>query len=417
MSNKIQKIIQAILPGMFLLGYCIGTGSVTAMARAGADYGMSLLWTVAISCIITYYLIHLYGLFTIVSGETALAAIKKHLHPAIGIFLIVALGVNVSGSVMGVMGILSDVCYEWSKTFMTNGIAPLYFAVFFIALVYALFFHGGMKFFQNILVVLVMVMAIAFLFNFFILMPSLSEIGKGLIPNIPTTGIPNAANDKSAFLVIASMVGTTVFSGLFLMRGTLVKNAAWTTADIQMQKRDAMFSAGGMFIISMSIMGAAAGTLHVNGVEMTNVSEMITLLAPLAGLFAVYVFTLGLVAAGVSSQFPNVMLVPWLVDDYKERDQNMKRRQYRVFVLCISLLGLVVPIFNARPIVVMIASQAFGALILPITVASIFLLGNKVELMKRYVFTRTTNSLLILIFIFSLVMSYMSIIGLMSMIF
>lgn len=408
--TKIKKIVQSLLPGLFLLGYCIGTGSVTAMAKAGADYGMSLLWAVAISCVITYYLIHLYGLFTIVSGETALGAIKKHLHPAIGLFLIAALGINVSGSVMGVMGILADVCHEWSKTLMAKGIAPIYFALFFIALVYGLFFHGGMKFFQKVLVALVMVMAIAFLMNFFILMPSFGEIAQGLIPNIPSTGA-----DKSAFLVIASMVGTTVFSGLFLMRGTLVKEAGWTVADIKIQKRDAMFSAAGMFIVSMSIMGAAAGTLHVKGLAMSSVAEMVSLLAPLAGLFAVYIFTVGLVAAGVSSQFPNVMLVPWLINDYKEWGQDMKRKQHRIFVLVISLLGLVVPIFNARPILVMIASQAFGALILPLTVASIFLLGNTKKLMNEYVFGRLTNVLLGLIFIFSLIMSYMSVVGLISM--
>ena len=42
------------LPGIFLLGFNIGTGSVTTMATAGANYGMSLLWTVLISCAATY---------------------------------------------------------------------------------------------------------------------------------------------------------------------------------------------------------------------------------------------------------------------------------------------------------------------------------------------------------------------------
>ena len=47
-SNRLSAFIAMFLPGIFLLGFNIGTGSVTTMAKAGADYGMALLWTVLI---------------------------------------------------------------------------------------------------------------------------------------------------------------------------------------------------------------------------------------------------------------------------------------------------------------------------------------------------------------------------------
>jgi len=123
-----------------------------------------------------------------------------------------------------------------------------------------------------------------------------------------------------------------------------------------------------------------------------------------------------LVAAGVSSQFPNVALLPWLLDDYHERETNMKRKDYRMYALGISLLGLIVPIFHAKPIVIMIASQAFGALLLPITVSCILILGNKPNLMKTNKFSTFINIILVAILIFSLVMSYMSITGIVNVI-
>ena len=42
-ENRFAKTPALFLPGIFLLGFNIGTGSVTAMAKAGATYGMSLL--------------------------------------------------------------------------------------------------------------------------------------------------------------------------------------------------------------------------------------------------------------------------------------------------------------------------------------------------------------------------------------
>ena len=70
------------------------------MAKAGADYGMALLWAVFLSCIITVFLLDLFGKFTIITKDTALSAIKKHIHPALAMFFLIALTANVCGSVI-----------------------------------------------------------------------------------------------------------------------------------------------------------------------------------------------------------------------------------------------------------------------------------------------------------------------------
>ena len=307
------------------------------------------------------------------------------------------------------MGILADVCYEWSKNFIDGGISALYFAIFFITFVYAIFLLGKTEVFEKVLAIFVAIMSVCFLINFIILMPPAMDILKGMVPNVPDTSA-----DKNAFLVIASMVGTTVFSGLFILRTILVKEAGWTMADIKTQNRDALFSAFLMFIVSTAIMAAAAGSLFVQGITLVNVTQMIYLLEPLAGSAAVAIFTIGLIAAGVSSQFPNVALLPWLLDDFHQRKPNLKRPSYRIMALVISSLGLIVPIFNAKPIAIMVGSQAFGALLLPATVGCIFYVGNKVTLMKEHKFSKVTNIILSMIFVFSLIMSYMSVNGIMT---
>lgn len=407
--NNMKTFFKSLLPGIFLFGFTVGTGSVTAMAKAGADYGMSLLWTIFISCAITYFLINLFGRFTLVTGMTALQSFKKHIHPGVAIFFIVALTTQICGSVIGVMGILADVCYEWSKNFVDGGISAVYFALFFIAFVYIIFLIGKTEVFEKVLAIFVAIMSVCFLINFVILMPPAIEILNGMVPNIPETG-----ENKSSFLVIASMVGTTVFSGLFILRTILVKEAGWTMADLKTQNRDALFSAFLMFIVSTSIMAAAAGSLFVKGITLTNVTQMIYLLEPLAGAATVAIFTIGLIAAGVSSQFPNVALLPWLLDDFHQRKPNLKRTSYRVIALVISSLGLIVPIFSVKPIAVMVSSQAFGALLLPATVGCIFYIGNKKSLMGTYKFSTVTNIILSMIFVFAIVMSYMSYNGIVS---
>ncbi len=408
LAQKFAKGLALFLPGIFLLGFNIGTGSVTAMAKAGADYGMSLLWTIVASCLCTFFMINLYGRYTLVTGETALQAFRKHIHPAVGIFFLVALTTGVCGSVMGVMGIVADICYEWSKSAVAGGISPVYFAAFFVTLVYFIFWNGKTQFFERSLAVIVAIMSACFLINFFIMMPPPIEIIRGLIPSIPQVS-PDTG--RGPFLVIASMIGTTLFSGLFIIRTTLVKEAGWTLKDYNSQRNDAAFSVVLMFVISTAIMAAAAGTLYAEGVGLSQASQMINLLEPLAGPMAASIFAFGLISAGVSSQFPNVLMLPWLLCDYTGTERNMTLPKYRIMVLLISLLGLVVPIFEARPVFVMIVSQAFNSVILPVTVACILYLGNRKDLMREHKNTWIANSILAAILLFSIFTSSLGIRG------
>jgi Mn2+/Fe2+ NRAMP family transporter len=379
------------------------------MAKAGADYGMSLLWTIVASCLCTFFMINLYGRYTLVTGETALQAFRKHIHPAVGIYFISALALGVCGSVMGVMGIISEVCFEWSKTVVDGGISPIYFAAFFSILVFLIFWNGKTEIFERSLAVIVAIMGLSFLINFFIMMPPPTDILRGLLPRLPKT-----VSDPSSgpFLVIASMVGTTVFSGLFIIRTTLVKEAGWGLEDEKAQRNDAVFAVVLMFVISAAVMAAAAGALHTKSIGLSKVSQMISLLEPLAGPLATSIFAVGIVSAGVSSQFPNVLMLPWLICDYMGSERDMTLPKYRVMVFIISLLGLVVPFFGARPVVVMIVSQAFNAIILPATVACIFYLSNRKDLMGAFKNSLTSNIILTVILLFSLFTSLIGIKGL-----
>lgn len=406
--KRFSKTLALFLPGIFLLGFNLGTGSVTSMAKAGADYGMAMLWAIVASCLCTFFMINIYSRYTMVTGETAIQAFKKHIHPGVGIYFVVALGLGVCGSVMGVMGIVADVSSEWSKTMIDGGIPPIYFAASFSALVFFIFWNGRTQFFERSLAVIVAVMSACFLLNFFILMPPPIEILKGLVPSIPDVK-PNA--DVGPLLTLAALVGTTVYSGLFIIRTTLVKEAGWTLKDEKTQRNDAVVSVSLMFLISASIMAAAAGTLFVAGESLKDAYQMIGLLEPLAGSFAVGVFAVGIISAGVSSQFPNILMLPWLICDYAETKREMTLPKYRIMVFLISLMGLVVPLFGGRPVLVMLISQSFNVVILPATVLCILYLSNRKDLMGEHKSRMRTNIALFVIFLFSLVVAYIALKG------
>src|SRR3546814_111925 len=121
-KNIIRKILlglSAIGPGLFLIGYNIGTGSVTTMAKAGAEFGMSLFWTILLSGFFTYVLMVAYGRVTLTTGRTALFNIKTQIKGGkwIALYIMIALIIGELLALIGVMGIVADLVQEGIRLF------------------------------------------------------------------------------------------------------------------------------------------------------------------------------------------------------------------------------------------------------------------------------------------------------------
>ncbi len=376
------------------------------MIKAGADFGMAMLWALVLSCLFTFFLIHMFGKFSIASGQTFLQSIRKNIHPSIAIFFLVALGVNVSGSIMGVMGIASDVLQEWSKEWTGGGISSLVWASSITLFIIILFLLGNIATFKKALSIMVGLMAVSFIANAIIMFPSMKEIFQGMIPRIPQ------GNGSSPFFVISGMVGTTVAPVIFVIRSILVRDEGWDKTQVKTQRTDAIVSASMMFLISAAIMVSAAGSLHMQGINLINTKDMIHILKPIAGVFAVNIFVIGITAAAISSQFPNIFVVPWVLSDYKGEKVNMKSTTVRIIVIGMAILGIAVPLFHAQPIWVMVASQALNAILLPLTVGSIIYLSNNSKIMGDLKATTGQNLVFGVILIFALIMGGAGIYGL-----
>ncbi len=403
--KKFALFLASIGPGIFLVGYNVGTGSVTTAASTGAKYGMTFVWPLLLSCIFTYVLILVFGRYTVVSGQTSLFSFRKHFGFGWALFVLMACVISEWVAFMGVMGVVTEVVKEWSRpiTASGEGIDMLWLSIAFGALIYTLFWRGSHRFFENILTLFVGLMGLSFVITMFMVIPEPMVVIKGLIPRIP--------QESNAALLIAGMVGTTMGGVLYVVRSILVAEKGWTLKDLKIERRDALISSGLMFLLSTAIMACAAGTLYPRGLAVDNAIDMVKLLEPLAGRFAISIFVAGIVSAGLSSLFPHLMLAPWFLADLTGQSRDMKRPLNRGIALFTVCLGLVVPIFGGRPVLVMIISQALAAIVTPVIILFIIILMNKPEIMGKYKASTALNVLLSVIFVFTLFMAVTGIIG------
>lgn len=404
-SQKISATLTRFGPAFFIIGYVVGTGSVTSMVISGAQYGLRLSWALFLSCFFTYFLIVAISRLTIVSGRTLMDNFRQHFGAPLTIFIMVALFISIVSSIIGIMGVASEVVMEWLIELSGGAFAPskLAIALFFIALLLALFWTGKHPTFLKIMTVLVSLMALSFVITSLVVLFSPEVSVAELVVEKPRTDNPA--------LVIAGLVGTTMAAVVLVSRSILVDEEGWRLTDLRQENQDARLSMVLTFAISLAIMVCAAGTLYVRDIGVENAIDMMKALEPFAGDFAMSLFAVGVIAAGLSSIFPNLLLFPWLLADYGRVPRNVDRPLFKAVVVLVALSGIVIPVFGGQPIWILIASQALSPFVMPLITLFLLILLNRKAVMQQHRIGWGMNAALGATLLFNCYMVYVALDG------
>jgi len=409
--SKLYLLLLAIGPGIFAIGYTIGTGSVTSMIVAGSQHGMQLLWGLFLSCLFSWVLMEAYGRYALVTGETALFSFRKHLKFGGLMSILIIIGVTFGqwNSLIGILGISANAIFETLVLFIPAIEGFEYWSILIIALIiigvmYTMLWHGSYTIFERILVIFVSFMGLSFFLSFFIFIPEPSAIAKGMIPSIPE-------GQGDGKLLVAAIVGTTMAAATFLSRPLFIQGKGWTKENMKDQSKDAMWAATLIFIISGSIMAVAMGAFYHEGTVVTKVLDMVDALKPIAGKFAIAVFFIGTLSAGLSSVFPILMICPLLIADYQDGKLDMKSKQFKILTGIACIIGLIVPVMGANPIKAQLITQVLNVFVLPLVILGMLILINKKELMGEHRAGWLLNTGIVSSLIFACFISYNGVIA------
>lgn len=403
--RRLWQLVLSVGPGVFCIGYTVGTGSVTTMCKAGSMVGMDLLWLLAFCCLFMGFIMEAFGRYAVVTGHTAIHSIKTHLcgGKPIAIFVIVGVVLAQYGAIIGILGLCSSMIVEVLQQNAPSMVGSAYaarllIAVLIAAALYAVVLVGRYAFFEKLLVFFVTLMGAAFLFSMVVVLPPLSEFLGGLKPVLP--------QKQSSFVLVPAMVGTTMAAATFVVRPLVIKAKGWTLAQMAEQTRDSVTAAVLMFVISTAIMASAAGTMHTEGNVVEEVMDMVEALEPAAGNMAVSLFFAGALSAGLSSLLPIMMVAPLLIADYRNGEMETDTPMFRILCALACLVGLTVPVLGFNPIQAQIMSQVGGVFVLPLSIGAMVYLVNRRDLMGRHRAGLVLNAGLATALLFSFYMTY-----------
>ena len=410
MLTALKERLTGFGPAFFIIGYVVGTGSVTSMVVSGANYGLRLAWALLLSCFFTYFLIIAISKLTIASRQSLMHNFRHHFGRPLTLFIIAAVFVSIVSSIVGIMGVATEVVVRWLAELSGGALVltEVAIGIIFLAFLLVLFWRGRHEFFLQIMTVLVAFMALSFVATSLVVLftPEVS------VAELFVRRGGGDAGAGSVELVIAGLVGTTMAAVVLVSRSILVQEEGWTLSDLKRENKDARVSMLLTFLISVAIMISAAGTLYVAGFRVENAIDMMNALVPVAGEFAMSLFAIGIIAAALSSIFPNLLLFPWLLADYTGSPRDLNRPLYRAIVVGVALTGMAVPVFGGKPIWILIASQALSPFVMPLITLFLILLLNRERVMGEHTIGLPMNLALGATFIFNCYMLTVALSGL-----
>ncbi|MEL7120574.1 MAG: Nramp family divalent metal transporter [Bacteroidota bacterium] len=360
----------------------IGPGTVTTASKAGASFGLGLLWALIFSIIATILLQESSARLTIASGLNLGQVIKKKYGTKRGkwitylLFISIAVGCAAyqAGNLLGAA----------SGILLTNKGFDINIVLILIALfVSVLLWNGKYKTIANILGVVVALMGGLFIFVAFN-----SNIGSTQV----IEAITKPEFSSASSLLVIGLIGTTIVPyNLFLGSGI---GKGQSISEMRSGISFAVIIGG---LISIAIL--VVGTQVIGEYSFENLAST---LSENIGSWAAVFFAYGLFAAGFTSSitapFAAAVTAQTLFQNDEDKSWNSNSRKFRSIWLTILWIGVLFGITGVKPIPAIIAAQALNGLLLPIV--AFFLIeaiNDETIISKKYSNPFYINLLLLLV--------------------
>ncbi len=225
------------------------------------------------------------------------------------------------------------------------------------AVAFVLLWTGSYRLLERVLVAMVALMGFAFLVTAVALAPEWGAVWRGAVrPNFPPA---------SAHLVLA-LVGTTVVPyNLFLHASAASERWAGPEA-LSAARWDTVLSVGLGGVISGSIVVAAAALPAAT--EMRSAAEMAAALEPTLGGWARTFFSVGLLAAGLSSAVTAPLAAAYAAGGALGWGRDLRERRLRILWGVVLGAGALLAFLGPAPVPAIVFAQAANGLLLPLIV-------------------------------------------------
>ncbi|MDO9585472.1 MAG: Nramp family divalent metal transporter [Syntrophales bacterium] len=363
-------------PGIITSNVDNDAGGIATYSLAGAEFGLSLLWTLLPITLVLIIIQEMCARMGVVSGKGLSDLIRERFGARITFYLMLILFLtNLGNTVSEFAGVAASLEIFGVSKYISVPLGA--------AFVWWLVVKGNYKSVEKAFL-FACLFYLSYIISGFMGKPDWGEVRSAFLT-------PRIDFDFSFLTMTVALVGTTIAPWMQFYLQSSVVDKGLSAADYQYARMDVIFGSLTVNVVAFFIIMLCAITLFPAGIKIEDAKDAALALAPLAGEYCSWLFAFGLLNASLFAASILPLSTAYTVCEAFGWEASLNRKFieapqfYGLYSLTI-LLGAGIILLPDIPLIsIMYYSQVVNGLLLPFILIFMLLLINDRKIMGNYV--------------------------------
>jgi NRAMP (natural resistance-associated macrophage protein)-like metal ion transporter len=362
-------------PGIITSNVDNDAGGITTYSLAGANFGLSLLWSLIPITFVLVVIQEMGARMGVVSGKGLSDLIRERFGVKVTFYVMIVLIVtNLGNTLAEFAGIAASL-----EIF---GI-PRYFSIpLSILFLMWLAVKGTYSRVEKVFLV-ACVFYVAYVVAGFLVHPDWVAVVKAV-------GTPTIKFETPFLIMLVGLVGTTIAPWMQFYLQSSVVDKGLSAKDLKVVRWDVAIGSIGVSIVAFFIILTCAATLHKEGIKIEEAAEAARALRPLAGDYSTWLFAFGLFNASMFAAAILPLSTAYTVCEAFGWESSLDKKFseapqfYGLYCFTIFFSGLIILAPRLPLISIMFVSQVLNGIVLPVILIIMLFLINDSAVMREH---------------------------------
>src|SRR5215204_1264659 len=363
-------------PGIIAANAGNDASGIATYSTVGASYGYGLLWVFLPMMISLIFVQEMCVRMGVVTGQGLADLIRERFGVRWTTLVMLSLLVANSGVIVSeFVGIAQASELFGIPRFLTVPVTA--------GLIWWLVVKGSAKRVERVFLAMSLVF-FGYVISAFLAKPDWSQVAAGLVE-------PNLEFHASYLFTVMALIGTTITPFMQVYVQSSVVEKGMDEEDLPLARADVITGTIFACLIAAFIVISTAATLHVQGItEINSAATAADSLAPIAGVYAKYLFGIGLFGAAMLAMGVLPLATAYSLSEALGFEKGLSRsfREAPIFIgifTALIVLGVGVALIPGIPqIKLLLFTQSINGILLPVLLVAIVSLSSNKEIMGEY---------------------------------
>jgi Mn2+/Fe2+ NRAMP family transporter len=362
-------------PGIITSNVDNDAGGITTYSLAGAQFGLSMLWSLIPITIVLLIVQEMGARMGVVSGKGLSDLIRERFGVKLTFYLMILLVLtNLGNTLAEFAGIAASLEIFGLSRYITIPLSILF--LMWLAV------KGSYRSVEKVFL-WACVFYVSYVVTGFLVNPDWVEV-------VRAVAAPTIRTDSAFLVMLVGLVGTTIAPWMQFYLQASVVDKGLSAKDLGAARLDVITGSVVVNVVAFFIILACAATLFKAGIKIETAEQAALALRPLAGPYCTWLFAFGLFTASMFAAAILPLSTAYTVCEAFGWESSLDKKFseapqfYGLYCFTIFFSGLVILVATLPLVPIMYISQVINGLVLPVVLIFMLLLINDSSIMREH---------------------------------